>query len=351
MLQGRTYVPMLHGRLAEMRALKELPNDTKNLIFPIIRARPWLGSKSLNKMWETINGAFADRAFALDLDRSKYLPADERAAYQEFANLFDPANGFKAYYDLIAGIERAVPVFRSGNDLQIPLQLNAAASLDRGLVVSVDVTAPFDVAAIAAECVDRELENVVFAFDCGWGHDILERAAVCAGLVQSVLQQSEDFEIVVGASSFPNSFVGLGENFDLPIVERQLFQAVRQGINIGEIFYGDWGSTRPPADPVPMTNVPRIDSAARTNWRCWRSDGDESYQDIAERALADPTWSSNLGIWGEYMIEATAEGAPIAIKAPAMAAAVRVNIHMHVQAHFDNPEGLIVGDEPVGDDI
>lgn len=351
MLQGRTYVPMLHGRLAEMRALKELPSDTKNIIFPLIKARPWLGAKSLDKMWETINTAFEARSFGLDLDRTKFDPDDERPAYREFADLFDANNGFKNYYDLVENLERAVPIFRPGNDLQIPAQLDFIEKIGRGLIVFADVSAPINVAQIAEHCEQRHLENVVFAFDCGWGDDILQRAALCGGLIQSVLAHNENFEIVVGASSFPSSFTGRGEAFNLPIVERQLFQAVRKGINIGDIFYGDWGSTRPPADPVPMKNVPRIDFALRANWRCWRSNGDETYQDIAVRALHDDSWSGELGIWGEYMIEATAVGAAISIRAPAMAAAARVNIHMHVQAHFDNPAGLIIGDEPVGDDI
>lgn len=351
MLQGRTYVPMLHGRLAEMRALKELPNDTKNMIFPIIKARPWLGAKSLDKMWETIENALGPRTFGLDLDASKLLLMDQRPAYLEFAALFDPSNGFNNYYDLVSELDRAVPVLRTGGDMQVPAQLDFIENLGRGLIVYVDVTAPIDVGQVAEQCNVRNLENVVFAFDCGWGVDILQRAARCVGLINSALAHNEDYEIVVGASSFPNSFVNMGDTFNLPIVERQLFQAVRQGINIGEIYYGDWGSTRPPADAVPMKNVPRIDTAMRTNWRCWRSDGEETYQDIAQRALIDDSWAGNLGIWGEYMIEATAEGAAVAIKAPAMAAAARVNIHMHVQAHYDNPEGLVVGDEPVGDDI
>ncbi len=70
---------------------------------------------------------------------------------------------------------------------------------------------------------------------------------------------------------------------------------------------------------------------------------------LADEVLADDAWTDRLGVWGEYMIESTAAGLDPSIKSPAMAAAVRVNLHMHIQANFDDPADMVVSDEPFED--
>lgn len=351
MLEGRSYVPLLHARLAEMRALRELPTATKNLIFPVIRIRPWLNSRALNNVFEVIEAGVGNRMFGLDLDPSRNLPEKAAPAYQEFRRLFLPDGAFSAYYDCVAQAPNRVPVLRTEQGaLQLQGQLDRVEFLDRGLVVRVMVEAPANFRDIAGACLERGIENVVFVFDCGWRPDVLVQAARCTALVDSLMDISEDFEVVVAGSSFPEAFSGLGARFLIDVGERFLFQQVRRNINRGILFYGDWGSTRRPTDPVPMTNVPRIDMAHRFDWTCWRSEDGEDYAGVAARVVGDPDWDGNLGVWGEYMIESTAEGLDPAIRSPAMAAAVRVNLHMNVQANFDNPEVEIV-DEPVGEDL
>jgi hypothetical protein len=320
---------------------------------PVIRIRPWLNSKSLSKAFDVIQDAFGDRAFGLDLDHFKNDPANLKPAYQEFADLFDEAGGFYNYYACVAEKQNRIPVLRrsGGGTPFLGEQLDACAQLERGVIVRISPNQPGDYLDIAAACVAEELENVVFIIDCGWRIDVLSQAAICTGLVNNILDISEEIEVVVAGSSFPDAFAGMGPRASFPIGERLLFQNVRQNINRGRLVYGDWGSTRPPTDPVPMTNVPRIDTASSTSWPAWRSEDGESYADVAERVVADPLWTGNTDLWGYYMIESTAEGLDPAIKAPAMAAAVRVNLHMQTQAHFDNPNNLSLGDEPVGEDL
>lgn len=353
MLEGRSYVPLLHARLAEMRALKELPASTKNLVVPVIRIRPWLNAKHLDRVFEVIADALGERAFGLDLDPFKYNPASERDSYQEFARLFDPSNGYSAYYDCAEEELNRIPVLRrtDGETIHLEDQLDRVEEIDRGLMVRVLLRSPGDYLRVAQECLERELQNTVFVFDCGWRRDVLDQAAACTGIVERLLALSDDFEIVVAGSSFPDSFTGLGDRFQLPVAERLLFQEVRRNLNRGTLVYGDWGSTRPPTEPVPMMNIPRIDRAARLNWTCWRSDDGESYRDVAERVVDDDLWNEDSGLWGDYMIASTAEGLDPCIKSPAMAAAVRVNLHMHIQAHFEEQDSASIPDEPVGEDL
>ena len=335
-----------------MRALRELPTATKNGIFPIIKIRPWLNAKSLNKVFDVIADAFGDRAFGLDLDQTKFDPAAVKPAHQEFARLFDPQNGFEAYYQCVGDGTNRIPVVRRNEGItpDIDEQIAHLQALDRGAVFRLQIGTPGDYLAFAQTCIASSMENVVFVVDCGWRMDVLGQAASCVTIVNNITNISDDFEIVVAGSSFPSTFADMGGRASFPINERFLFQSVRQNVNQGKLYYGDWGSTRPPTDPVPMTNVPRIDVARRDNWIAWRSEDGESYEDIAARIVDDQDWI-DTGLWGDYMIASTAAGLDPAIRAPTMAAAVRVNLHMNAQATFDEPGGSVIEDEPVGEDL
>jgi hypothetical protein len=100
-----------------------------------------------------------------------------------------------------------------------------------------------------------------------------------------------------------------------------------------------------------MKIVKRIDLPIPRDWVFFKDTGDESYQDLAERVRTDPAWREIPEVWGTYLIDNTAEDLPGSIKGQAAAAAARVNIHMHRQAHFDNPLASPRGDEPFTDDF
>lgn len=354
MLEGREYVPLLHTRLAEVRAMRELPDGSKNLLVPIFKLRPWLSAKALSRALEVIEEAVGNRLYGLDLDEWRFEaePDQGKPALVEFCRLFDPEDGFRRYYELVSAGNNRVPVYRNLASLDgVDDQLERVENIDRGVFVRIEVGQPGAVLGIAQRIAERAIGNAVFVIDCGWGRDILGNAARAVGIVQNLIDISDEFEIVVAGSSFPDSFAGRGDRFETDAIERRLFGEVRRQINFAQLYYGDWGSTRPPSDPVPMRNIPRIDTAEPTNWISWRSEDEESYVEVAERVISDPTWDGRLGIWGEYMILATAAEEEVRIKAPAMAAAVRVNMHLHQQANFENPEGLHVGDEAVGDDL
>lgn len=354
MLEGRSYVPILHLRPAETRAYRELDSNTKNLILPMFALRPWLTAKSLSRSLEVLNEAVGDRDFALDLDHRKFDPNSEREAVVDFCRLFNPDNGFERYYEYVDGIGRALPVFRHMNEnfVQIERQLEHLNDLARPFFVRVNVDSPQNFLEVGRACQVFGPENVCFVFDCGWSRSVQEKAARCVGLVNSLLDVSVDYNIVVAGSSFPEQFAGLGDRFDFGINERQLFADVRRALNRGQLIYGDWGSTREPREEqIPMRAVPRIDFAGADIWRCWRSDDGEDYIDLARRTMNDPTWDGDIGSWAEYMIVATAERQEARIKAAAMASAVRINSHLHQQANLENPGGFRVSDEPVGDDI
>lgn len=352
MLQNVAYCPTLYTRVAEIKALFHLPAATKDITLPLLIARPWPNARALSRTWEKISEAVGPRRFALDLDPSKRGGGGKYAASAEFDALFDAANGHANYYATVEGIPLAVPVLRvtSGAVPDLSLQIRHVANLDRGLVVRLlygQVTRPIDVARSVLEVVP----DVAFVIDAGWSTDVLGREAWASSIIAGISELEPEAELVVCASSFPDTFSHMGGRALVDVRERELFSRLVRQHNAAQLTYGDWGSTRPPAEEkVPMRNTPRIDLPSDASWICFRKDGSENYPEIARRVIVDQDWPSNLAIWGTYTIECTAQGLAGAIRSPGTAAAARVNIHMHRQANFGTGDLSSDGDEPFTDD-
>jgi hypothetical protein len=349
LLEGRTYVPLVYLRPAEIIALEELPTVTKNLIFPVIRLRPWLSSKPLSKASDRILKALGDRRFGLDLDRLR-IGHKSNETYEEFSRLFDKKNDFENYYSFVDSIPSAVPVLRSEAASEIGGEVQRAISLDRGLIIRIDVGNPTNVQLIAETCTSEKLENVVFVVDCGWQPALLVYQAKCVEIIKSIMKVTGDFELVVAGGDFPQSgFDDKGTHFLIPGEERSLVETVRKQINEAEIVFGDWASTRRPTlESEIRRGRPRIDMPTRTGWECWRkAAAGKTYQEMATAAVAGRKLGTESDLWGEQLIIATGQGVDPSIKSPNTAVAVRVNLHMIMQAHFDDGGRPDITDELV----
>ncbi|WP_454597090.1 beta family protein [Qipengyuania sp. SM2507] len=353
MFQGLDYVPLLHARLAEIRALEGLEEVTKRRIFPVIRVRPWFNARSIDRAYEVVEAAVGDAVYGFDLDRTRNDPNSDRAAVREFSLLFDHNHGYERYYNVVSEGQYRVPVFRDIYlaDPQIAIQVDHASQIDRGLIVRVPVEQPGSYLSVCRQCLESGLNNTAFVFDCGWRQDALQLAGVAVGLINSLLDITEEFEVSVAASTFPDSFANQGARFSRQISEIQLFDEVRGQLNRGNLTYGDWGSTRAPSEGGFARTRPRIDMADDHNWMFWRSDGEETYADVCTRVVNDPLWDGNLDAWGKFLIQSTADQEGTLIRSPVMAAAARVNLHLIAQAHRNDPEGYRTPDTPVGSDF
>ena len=351
MFQGLDYVPLLHARLAEIRAFEGLEEVSKRRIFPVFRLRPWFTAKSISRAIEVVEEAVGDALYGFDLDPTKFDADSDRPAVQEFAKLFDPNHGYENFYDIVFEGQYRVPVFRGLNDFdpQIAVQLDHADRIGRGLIIRVDISNPGHYLSVCQYCIERGINNTAFIFDCGWRQDILSQSGLAIGLINSLLDITEDFEISVAGSSFPNEFRDIGDHATRPIREVELYETVRGQINRGNFTYGDWASTREPATEAGFARiVKRIDLADQYNWMFWRSTGSEDYQQICQRVIVDPLWDGNLDAWGKFLIEATALQQGTVINSPVMAAAARVNLHLIAQAHKNDLAGYQTPDTPIG---
>ena len=62
MFQGLDYVPLLHARLAEIRAFEALAEQTKRRMFPVVRLRPWFNAATIDRAIEVVEAAIGDGA-------------------------------------------------------------------------------------------------------------------------------------------------------------------------------------------------------------------------------------------------------------------------------------------------
>lgn len=360
MFEVARYVPILHSRAAEQKAYRELPSPTKDLIFPVFVARPWPNASQLSTLWDRLQECVAGRRFGVDLDHTRRNKESDRPAQQQFDELFDPAGAFDAYYEAIREIDGAVPVLRSegGEFVSLGEQCAKVRDIGRGGFFRIHRQRPANHAPFLAQLGDPMTAGIAVIVDLGWGRDLLLQEAWATEVISSITDIDPEREIVICGSSFPDSFQGVADKRDFSILERTAFSDIRAQLN-ANLFYGDWGSTRPPSiDNSVMRNIPRIDLPLSALWRCFRSEkledddleGDrETYSAIAERAVTDPAWPTVPKLWGTYVIESTAQDLPGSIRSAGTAAAARINVHLHLQAHYDTPELADQTDEPFQD--
>ena len=354
MFEVAQYAPLIHTRISEVRGLRELPDSTKDLILPLFVLRPWPRAKTLKVAFERITEAIGGRQFAVDLECEFPKAEPENDAQIEFDELRNPHNSFAAYYKKIDQIEGAIPVLQLTGDLaELPAQLDQMQKIGRGGFARITRKNFQYIEQVAAAVSNLPPDQFSIFVDAGWQRDILQQSAWALSMAQHFFDQSPDRAIVVCGSSFPIDFAKINGSSTFSINERLLFNHVRNNLN-ANLVYGDWASTRPPSyDDAIRRTVPRVDIAPSTEWPVYRAQkvekldqndepilAWESYQEVAERLISSHYWGNVPPIWGRYTIECTANDLSNSIKSPMVAAAVRVNLHMHVQAHFNTPELL-----------
>lgn len=358
MLETATYCPLLHARVAEVKALAQLPAATKDLLFPVLVARPWPNAKQLSLTWDRLAAAFEGRRFALDLDRTRHGHSSDKPAAAEFNALFAPDGAYANYYSAVEAFQGAVPVLRANSDgvSHLEAQLGRAETLNRGLFVRLEYGFTRSPLSIVDALIEHSIQDLVLYIDAGWSRELLLREAWATAIVEKVASSGIVAEVVLCGSSFPDTFEGVGLRGEIQVKERKLYADIVRRFNAPPLKYGDWGSTRAPAlDSTPMTPRARIDLPLPEVWLAFRGERNEEevedYQSIATRLVADRSWPTDLNIWGTYMIQSTVEQAPGCISSPAAAAAARINIHMHRQAYFEAPVAASDADEPFTDDL
>lgn len=335
------YLPILGMRPAEMRALAELPNNTKDTLLPLIPLRPWVGAHRLKSVLERIGQSYPSRPVIVSVGPPE--PKKEREVYGELDALRNSANGFKNWCQFIESNKGFIPTALLGIDAkQEAPQISSLAALGRGLVIHLE-RAAFSVMLPIAQMVSAQTDggkDVCFIIDFGAARkDHLQAAAIAIGYIDTIMAAAPRAIISISASSFPSSFTDLQ---DQEIFERRLFNEVCAQKPSVRLIYSDRGSARAEQLSGGSGIIPaRIDYPRFDNWKFFRSTdtGLPGYAEEARNLIqTDGVWDPNLRVWGTQMIERTAKGDPSAIDNPLKATAARINLHLQLQTFYDKPE-------------
>jgi hypothetical protein len=336
MLQGIQYVPLLYSKRAELRALKHLDKSTRDRIFPIIAVRPWPNAKEFSAIIPQLDNSLQARRHGLDLDRDKRGKVNIEPASSQFEELFNPDDGFRAYYDFIAANPDRVPVLRDfeGRFVNIERQFDHIDSLHRGVIIRLHRESCDDVADVIKS--DRLVpDDTLFVVDVGWSLDVISQEMWSSNLIRLITSWDDSVEIACLSSSFPNSFTHIEYKGAFSIDDRDLFNRLVRRHNSAHLIYGDWGSTRRSEEQGGGTHYDRIDTAGGGEWVSFRQTDDESgYQVIADRTVTDIIWPSLPICWGRHAIECTAMNIPGRIVGTESAISSRINMHLTAQANL-----------------
>jgi hypothetical protein len=347
---GVHYAPMLTVSVAEMRALEELPDSTKDALFPYFQLRPWGVSHDLRSTINRISAAYGDRPFLSDLCAPTTVTGEPRPVHGELAELRISEGGYSNWCGLIENHASMVPVLQLGNLAELETQTRRLFALDRGLGVYFPQPTfgriP-DIATLIGQVVG-DGTDVVVILDLGQrGTDLLVAQATTVGLVRTVRERLPRANVAISASSFPSDFVGRPSQ---QIFERSHFEGVVGVLGADRLIYSDRGSARAERQLGGGGQpAPRVDLAGSESWSFFRdgSGGDRIDGYIAQAALAmrPPHWDGDLRVWGHQMIERTAGGDRNAIKSPTSSTAARINVHLHRQTFFGDLGALYQTDD------
>lgn len=353
------YFPALTTREAECKALSRLAGPTKDLLFPVVRLQAWprkradfdsYASRSIHELRE----AFGDRPLALDLalPRTDLDSAIKAAGAAEIAALHDSANGYAAWTTLVSNTP-FTPVFQWCDDAaNAALQWEALSALGRGVVLRFHRSQAWNASGFNALSQSSFVgADILAVFDCGQidrnedltqlgsaiQPQILARAAALAGA---------NATFVLVGSSFPSEFSSIHPEYSkLEIKERRLYSMLQPSqsvLNAGiQLLYGDHASVFADARPPAFRGAPRVDYPSKWTWAYHRRKEDNGYHIAAQMIMQEDEWDDALFCWGTQEIRRAASGNMKGLNSGTPWTAVRINNHLHQQAHFHEGPGPI----------
>lgn len=333
-----------------MVALEELPERDKDALLPIFQLKPWLSSLTLDKAFDRIQKSYGERrAFLLAPDKT--ANDGDRPALAEANALLEPGGGFSTWCDLFetGRASNFIPSLQLTDAGEFDAQAARLVALGRGVVVSFVRSAFSFIPAIARRTAAHTQggAGVTFLIDLKrQTRTLLVQEAELTSIIDTILGICPAAQIAVTASSFPDSF---GSCSSQEIYERSLYEALRKRFG-PSLAYSDRGSARAEkpggGGGVPF---PRIDYPQFREWCFFRAEGPRPYKggylDLARDLIENSIWDPDVRIWGTQMIEKTKMGEEDGISSPARSTAVRINLHLHRQLWYDQPEQIYDTDD------
>ncbi len=353
------YAPILALNPSEMTALEQLPEKDKDTMLPMFPLKGWTTARYLDSSIERIKKSISNRWFIADIDsdflfqNKIYIATREypRHVHEEIHHLLNSQNGYSNWVEFIRNTHNAIPTLQLDNLAELDKQVTSLTSLGRGLVIRFRMqSSPANVFnAIAKSLIGKNIKQLLFIFD----HEDVGRLNVLdadkhAQLIESMHRLFPQAIFSVSSASFPSSFAGSYRG-EIPIYERLLFNGTFKNCSAGiTMLYSDRGGARAARlNGGGRTPPPRIDYALKNDWRFIRKEFEDYkniaagekeglYKEAAIEMMNSDYWVENLKLWGVQMIEKTSEGDKFGITSPNRATAVRINLHLYQQLHYND---------------
>lgn len=356
------YAPLLAISQSEMQAIEQLPEKDKDKIIPIFPLKGWSSAKTLAKTMERIKKSIGERNFVADIDMSFILEKEKESKLKgepprdvvlELKKLVDPSDGYKNWTDFVTEHSNIIPVIQLFDTNHISLQVSKLAALERGLCLKFNMLYMGDAEVISLSNQVSTLYNgpILFIFDFGdIKRSFLDDIPQVSQLIKKCIQGFSYAKIALCSTSFPDSFSGVYHG-EASIYERQAFRRLYRYFQDSQLIYSDHGSARAnKASGGARVPPPRIDYPLKDEWKYIRVDFDDLnnsksekyvvYKKIANEVISSAYWNKNFLVWGTQQIELTSLGSEYGIYDQRKAAAVRINIHLYVQLHYNSPVAI-----------
>lgn len=339
--------------------MANLAGPTKDRLFPLVKVQAWPREKTgaggpVQRSVDQVAEAFGDRPLALELGFPRAdldTPWADRGR-QELLALRNPADGFAEWYNFVGSNPHAVPtVIWNDDPVLLQGQISRLSSLGRGLVFRFRRSQSWNIAQLASlYSVDFSREHVLLVFDfeqISPREDLTSAGLSAQGVILSIkaMLVARSTSFVFAGSSFPSQFAEIDPaHAVIEMRERILFEMLRTsppmiaaGINLQ---YGDHASVYAAERPPAFRGAPRVDYPTGSGWIFYRCK--QGFQLAASRVRDDSRWNDQLLCWGAQRIRTAAIGNMAGLNSQTPWVAIRINIHMHIQAHLgDDPSAPI----------
>lgn len=358
-MQVQEYLVTIGMRRAELSGLKELPGSSKDRLTPLLLLAPWLATVPLSRALEKFEESYSSRPYFVDVDSYYRVNENWNDAKAEWTALYETPADVDLWWSILEDFPNANPCLLVSEQSidSARQQISWARENNRTFCIRLNYDKngmPQWIPELLEELAEEGANDFAIVLEFGLVDDALTVAASASSYVNTFASiVSPETPIAISCTSFPSDFTQFDGLDEERFSNRELLALVRQGTNHPTIIYGDWGSTKPRSHGIASPPKRRIDYPTDNAWVISRDNGDPIEFDVAaQRIVESDYWTGDLGIWGEQLIEGTAEGQDFAIDTMPKMYSVRINIHLHRQAFFgDLPPPNALDEEWDDDDF
>lgn len=361
------YYPCLQCSEAEQIGYRELSEEDKNAILPIIELSQIKYESSFSDTIASIHDVFGSRAFILDLSKDKapaaYVPknnpdhvkikklqAAQDAYNKVLISLLNPADGFIAWRELLNNFPNAIPVLQFTDPAtQAKHIIRQAAQFSKSGVKKMAIRINSETSDEIFEIIGNIIaildsaDQLLLIVDCGQGRQKIADKADFAKKAIARAVEELDASQALGISA-----VCLHDSFTTPPEGTKLYESHsrelwRQASTSFPFLFGDYaGHRRHKSSSTFITGDWKAQVVYPLS-EAWIIYKHPNAQDITGWITGSKTiindvdnFDSALSCWGSELIKSAAKGNIGSHSSARYWHGAKVNMHIHRQIKYSN---------------